>query len=135
MTQKYVNDIAYRVVGCAIEIHKVLGPGLLESVYHECMLEELAYVGLTASSQVRIPLYWRGRLLKSVYIQDIIVEDCIVVELKACDGMPPVYKAQLLSYLKLSGKPKGLLINFHVENIVQHTVHLVSNAFSDLSVT
>ena len=135
LTQKIVNDVAYRVVGCAIEVHKGLGPGLLESVYHECMLEELAHNGIKAASQVRVPLYWRGRLLKGVLVQDIVVEDCVIVELKACEAMPPVYKAQLLSYPRLTGKPKGLLINFHVENIVQHAVHLVSYAFARLRVS
>src|SRR5687768_2811860 len=119
LTQKFVNDVAYKVVGCAIEVHKQLGPGLLESVYHECMIEELLYNGVQMQSQIRVPVYYRGRLLRGVLVLDLLVEDCVVVELKALDGLLPVHKAQLLSYLKLTGKPKGVLINFHVENIVQ----------------
>jgi GxxExxY protein len=132
MTQKKVNDIAYRIVGCAIEVHKHLGPGLLESVYQECMIEELLCSGLHVESQVHVPLYYRERQLKGKLIIDLLVERNLVVELKAVDVILPVYKAQLLSYLKLTCKPKGLLINFHVENIAQHTIHMVSERFAQL---
>ena len=132
LTQKFVNDVAYRVIGCAIEVHKQLGPGLLESVYHECMIEELIHNGIGLRSRVSVPIYYREKLLKGNLILDLLIEDCLIIELKAVDIMLPVHKAQLLSYLKLTGKPKGLLINFHVENIVQHAVHLVTESFAQL---
>ncbi|MEO6833361.1 MAG: GxxExxY protein [Chitinophagaceae bacterium] len=132
LTQKTVNDIAYKIIGCAIEVHKQLGPGLLESVYHECMIEEIGCSGLQTQSQVWIPLYYRDKQLQGKLVLDLLVENCVIVELKAVDGVLPVHKAQLLSYLKLTGKPKGILINFHVENIVQNAVHLVSEVFAML---
>src|SRR5689334_8103226 len=107
MTQKLVNDVAYKVIGCAIEVHRELGPGLLESVYHECMIEELLNTGMALESQSHVPLYYREKLLKGKLVLDIMVERCVIVELKAIDAIAPVHKAQLLSYLRLTGKPKG----------------------------
>jgi GxxExxY protein len=132
MTQKFINDIAYRIVGCAIEVHKILGPGLLESVYQSCLEDELVMSGLKVNSQVYIPIIYKGKDLGGALKLDLLVEDIIIVELKAVDVMIPLYKAQLLSYLRLTGKPKGLLINFHSENIVKSMVPLVTDAFASL---
>ncbi len=132
ITQKYVNDIAYRIVGCAIEVHKALGPGLLESVYEECLLEELKINGLEVSSQQKVPLIYRGKVLKSELRLDILVNDLVVVELKAVEQLIPIYKAQLLSYLKLSQKPKGLLINFNNVLLKEQTIPLVTEEFAKL---
>ncbi|MBI3882955.1 MAG: GxxExxY protein [Sphingobacteriales bacterium] len=133
MTQKYVNDIAYSIVGCAIEVHKHLGPGLLESVYHSCMLEELSRYDFNTQSEVWVPVIYKNKILESKLKLDILVNDLIIIELKAQENLIPLYKAQLLSYLKLTGKPKGLLINFHTENIVKDAVSLVTDRFSMLS--
>lgn len=119
ITRKYVNDIAYKIVGCSIEVHKHLGPGLLESVYQSCLIEELINSGLFVKSQVVIPVNYKGKDLGGILKLDLIVNDLIIVELKAVETLIPLYKAQLLSYLKLTGKPKGLLINFHCENITE----------------
>jgi len=135
MTQKYINEIAYKIVGCAIEVHKYLGPGLLESVYQVCLLDELKMIGLNVTSQVYIPVIYKGKDLGGTLKLDLLVENLIVVELKAVEIMIPLYKAQLLSYLKLTGKPKGLLINFHCENIVESMVPLVTEAFAKLPKT
>lgn len=132
LTQKYVNDIAYQIVGCAIEVHKYLGPGLLESVYHQCFEQELALRNLRYQSQLRIPITYKGKDLGGYLIVDILVEDLIVVELKAVEGINPLYQAQLLSYLKLTEKPKGLLINFNSENITKGLVPLVTDLFNQL---
>ena len=132
LTQKYINQISYKVVGCAIEVHKHLGPGLLESVYETCMMEELSSNGLKVLKQIPVPIKYKGKDLGSNLILDLLVEDLIIVELKAVEIMIPVYKAQLLSYLKLTGKPKGLLINFHSENITQSLIPLVTEEFSKL---
>jgi GxxExxY protein len=132
ITQKYVNQIAYRIVGCAINVHKAFGPGLLESVYEECLIEELKINDLTVSYQQKVPLFYRGKQLKTDLRLDIIVNDLIIVELKAVDIMIPIYKAQLLSYLKLSGKPKGLLINFNSEILKEQIIPLVTEEFSKL---
>lgn len=132
ITQKYINQISYQVIGCAMEVHKQLGPGLLESVYEECMIEELGFKGLAVQAQQKVPLFYRGKALKTELRLDIIVNDLVILELKAVETMIPLYKAQLLSYLKLSNKPKGLLINFHIENIREQLVALVTDEFAKL---
>ncbi|MCK5170289.1 MAG: GxxExxY protein [Bacteroidales bacterium] len=132
ITQKYINDLAYKVVGCAIEVHKHLGPGLLESVYEKCLIQELKEQGLSVKSQVQVPIYYKDTLLENDLKLDILVNDLIIIELKAVEIMIPVFKAQLLSYLKLTGKPKGLLINFHTENITNQLVPLVTEEFAKL---
>jgi GxxExxY protein len=131
-TQKQINDLAFKIVGCAIEVHKQLGPGLLESVYETCLVEELASIGLTVEQQVYLPITYKGKDLGGRLKIDLLVDDLIIVELKAVEVMLPVYKAQLLSYLKLSGRPKGLLINFFCENITQQLVPLVTETFASL---
>jgi GxxExxY protein len=132
ITQNYINSIAYKIVGCAIEVHKNLGPGLLESVYQTCLIEELSDTGLIIQSQVYVPIHYKGKDLGGILKLDLLVNNLIIVELKAVDVMIPLYQAQLLSYLKLTSKPKGLLINFHCENIVEQLIPLVTTEFSKL---
>ncbi|KAF0198925.1 MAG: hypothetical protein FD166_916 [Bacteroidetes bacterium] len=132
VTQKYINDIAYRVVGCAIEVHKNLGPGLLESVYQPCLVAELEDAGLDVQTQLYVPVKYKNKDFGGILKLDLLVNDLIIIELKAVDLMIPLFKAQLLSYLKLAGKPKGLLINFHCENITDQVVPLVTEEFSRL---
>lgn len=133
MTQKELTELAYRIVGCAIEVHKQLGPGLLESIYEECFIEELTNNGFDVVSQEKIPLVYKGKILKSDLKLDILVNNCIIVELKAVDEIHPIFKAQLLSNLKLTGMPKGLLINFNCENITSKgLVSLVTDKFASL---
>lgn len=132
ITQKYINDIAYKIVGCAIEVHKHLGPELLESVYETCLIDEITSSGLHIKAQVYIPINYKGKNLGGTLKLDLLVNDLIIVELKAVDTMIPLFKAQLLSYLKLTGKPKGLLINFHSENITEQLVPLVTEEFAKL---
>ena len=132
MTQKHVNGIAYTIIGCAIEVHKHLGPGLLESVYQICMIDELKSQRLDVQSQVYLPIHYKDRNLGGVLKLDLLVNNLLIVELKAVDAMIPVYKAQLLSYLKLSNKPKGILINFNTENITENADHLVTEEFAKL---
>lgn len=133
VTQKYVNEIAYEIVGCAIEVHKHLGPGLLESIYEDCFIEELKSNGFEVKSQVPVPVLYKGKNIGKVLKLDIVVDDLIVVELKAVDVLLPIFKAQLLSYLKLTNKPKGLLINFNCENITRDgLIPLVTDRFAKL---
>lgn len=132
LTQKYISDIAYNIVGCAIEVHKHLGTGLLESVYETCMIEELRAAGLKAQSQLYVPIIYKGKELGTNLKLDLLVEELIIVENKAVEAMIPLYSAQLLSYLKLAKKPKGLLIDFNCENITKHLVSLVTEEFAKL---
>ena len=132
ITKEIVNQISYRVVGCAIEVHKHLGPGLLESVYETCLVEELTSSGLQVAKHIQVPVLYKGKNLGTSLVLDLLVNELVVVELKAVEIIIPVYKAQLLSYLKLTGKPKGLLINFNCENITESLVPLVTEEFSKL---
>jgi GxxExxY protein len=132
ITQKYINEISYKIIGCAIEFHKQLGQGLLESVYESCFIEELKSTGLSISSQIYVPLIYKGKDLGGQLKIDLLVEDLIIVENKAVEIMIPLYQAQLLSYLRLTRKPKGLLINFNSVNIKEQLVSLVTEEFAKL---
>ena len=112
-TQK-LNRITERIIGCAIEVHRGLGPGLLESAYEECLCYELAQAGMRFERQVKLRVAYKDVKLECGYRMDLVVEDTVVVEIKAAERIIPVHEAQLLSYLKLAGKPLGLLLNFHV---------------------
>lgn len=131
ITQKYINEISYRIIGCAIEVHKQLGPGLLESIYHICLKDEISRDGLIVESQIAVPVHYKGRDLSEPLRLDLLVEDLIILELKVAETLHPVYTAQLLSYLKLANKPKGLLINFHTDNISKNIISLVTEVFRD----
>lgn len=106
------DPLTERIIGCAIEVHRVLGPGLLEATYGQALCVELAHADLAYRSQVPVPLVYKGHALGEYRI-DLIVEDAVVVELKSVEGHDPVFDAQVLTYLRLSGKRVGLLINFH----------------------
>ncbi len=122
ITQKLLNSLSYKIIGCAIEVHNQLGPGLLESVYESCFIEEMRSAGLHVQSQVYVPVHYKGKDLGGSLKLDLLVNDLIIIEEKAAEEMIPLYKAQLLSYLKLTGKPKGLLINFNSVNVKFHKV-------------
>jgi len=132
ITQAYINEISYKIIGCAIEVHKHLGPGLLESVYEACFIDEMRNSGLEVRSQIYIPVQYKGRDLGGNLKLDLLVNDLVIVEEKAVEVMIPLYKAQLLSYLRLSGTPKGLLINFNSENIKEQLISLVTEEFAKL---
>jgi GxxExxY protein len=117
ITKKHLDNLTYKIIGCAIEVHKELGPGLLESVYQKCFLQELKLQRLGYQSQLVIPINYKAEELDCSLRLDVLVEGLIVVELKAVDYMIPIYDAQLLTYMKLLEKPKGILINFNCTNI------------------
>lgn len=106
------------IIGAAIEVHKELGPGLLESVYEACLIKELNDRGLKVESQVNLPLLYKGKKLYKDFRIDLLVEDKVIVELKAISEIQPLHEVQLVTYLKLSGKRLGLLINFNVPTLV-----------------
>ena len=110
-----LNQLTENIIGTAIDVHRELGPGLLESAYEACLAYELAQRGLSVERQKGLPLAYKGVKLDCGYRIDLLVEGRVVIELKAVETLEPIYKAQLLSYLKLSGCKVGLLINFHVE--------------------
>ncbi|HLE55785.1 MAG TPA: GxxExxY protein [Rhodothermia bacterium] len=108
------DDITREIIGSAIRVHAALGPGLLESAYRVCLHQELLLQGLAVAVEVPIPVVYRGRQIDVGYRIDLLVEDRVLVELKALAKTMPVHEAQLLSYLRLGGYPVGLLFNFHV---------------------
>uniref|UniRef100_A0A832A851 GxxExxY protein n=1 Tax=Desulfacinum infernum TaxID=35837 RepID=A0A832A851_9BACT len=107
------NEITSQIIGAAIEVHRHLGPGLLESTYEECLAHELSLRGVAFRRQHPLPLTYKGKILDCGYRLDFLVEDRVIVELKACEQIEPIHKAQVLTYLKLTGCPVGLLINFN----------------------
>ena len=108
------NQLTGSIIGAAIEVHRVLGPGLLESIYEECLCIELESKNISFQRQHGLLLEYKGKRLDSGYRLDLVVEDQVVVELKSCESILPVHKAQLLTYLKITKKQVGLLINFNV---------------------
>lgn len=133
ISRKYLNELTYAVIGCAIEVHKHIGPGLLESVYEKCFLRELALKGLLYKNQVWVPLQYKGLKLDAELRLDVLVEDILCVELKAQDGLLPIHNAVLFSYMQMLQKPKGNLINFHCINIFKEGQKtLVNDLFGSL---
>ncbi len=117
ISKKYLDELTYKVIGAAIEVHKELGPGLLESVYQRCFFEELRMRNVYFKSQLIIPIKYKQLELDAELRCDFFVDDCLVVEIKAVDAMIPVYDAQVMTYMKLLKVPKGILINFNVYNL------------------
>ena len=112
-----LDDISGEIIGAAMKVHTELGPGLLESAYEACLAHELRKRGMKVLKQVDMPVHYDGVDIEVGYRLDLLVEDSVIVELKACKQIAPIHHAQLLSYLKISGKPLGLLINFNVEHL------------------
>lgn len=109
-----INEITRRIIGCAIEVHKTLGPGLLESAYEECLVYELQKAGLQVLRQKPVPIIYKEIHLEQGYRIDLLVESVVVVELKSVEILNPVHEAQILTYMKFAEKKIGLLINFNV---------------------
>ncbi len=122
-----INSITESIISAAIAVHRELGPGLLESAYESCLVYELLQQGLTVERQKALPVTYRGVKIDCGYRIDLLVEDAVIVELKAVESIEPIHEAQLLSYLKLSGYQIGLLINFNVRMLKQGIKRLVNN--------
>jgi GxxExxY protein len=103
------------IIGAAIEVHRNLGPGLLESTYEECLIYELNKLGLSTQRQLELPIIYKGKALESKYRLDILVDNQIIIELKSCKRLEPIHEAQILTYLKMANLSLGLLINFNVQ--------------------
>ncbi len=123
-----INSITETTIGCGIAVHRALGPGLLESAYEECLCYELSLSGLAFQRQVQLPISYKGVKLDCGYRLDIVVEDLVVVELKAVERISPIHEAQILSYLKLFDKRVGLLMNFNVA-VLKNGIKRIANSF------
>jgi GxxExxY protein len=117
LTKTYLKDLVYHVNGAAIEVHKNLGPGLLESIYHKCLEKELSIKDFKFKTELIIPINYKGLEIDANLRCDLFIENCLLVELKSVDKILPIHEAQLLTYMKLLKIPMGLMINFNVTNI------------------
>jgi GxxExxY protein len=117
MTKKYLDELTYQIIGAAIEVHKALGPCLLDSIYHKCLKQEFLLRKLSFQSEILVPVSYKGISVDTELRCDLLVENAIAVELKSAEEIIPIYEAQLLTYMKLLEKPKGILINFNCVNL------------------
>ena len=127
-----INDITSEVLGAAVEVHRRVGPGLLESSYQECLAAELEKRDIQFQREVQIPLVYDGRQLETGYRLDFLVEDQVVVEVKAVQKLEPVFVAQTLTYMRVGGYPVGLLINFNVPYLGDGAIRRLVNRYEGL---
>ncbi|MBE5319730.1 GxxExxY protein [Pedobacter sp. MR2016-19] len=132
MTKKEVTQLSYEITGFAIKIHKILGPGLLESIYERCLKYELEKNGYTVAQQFVLSVVYDELEMDLDLRPDLFVNNCVVIEIKAISNILPVHHAQLQTYMKLLNAPQGLLINFFTENITKSIVPIVNEYFSIL---
>ncbi len=116
-SKKHLDDLSYEVIGAAIEVHKVLGPGLLESAYHQCLSHELSLRRISFKTEVIIPIEYKDFEFETSLRCNLFIEDILVAELKAIESVLPIHEAQILTYMKLLKAPKGIILNFNVLNI------------------
>jgi len=132
-TKNEINKLCYEILRCAIEVHRILGPGLLESIYEKCMIFELESRGFEVRSQIEVPLLYKGHNLETLLKLDLLVEEIVIVELKSAEAFIPINSAQIISHLNLMAKPKGILINFNTTNIMKEGQKtFVTQRFADL---
>lgn len=133
-SRKDIDQLTYKVIGAAIEVHKALGPGLLESVYHACLKEELFSKNIRFASEIIFPLKYKSCIIDTELRLDLLVDNILAIELKAIETILPVHEAQLLTYMKLLSLPKGILINFNCVNIFKEGQKTyVNNLYRQLS--
>ncbi|WP_312767387.1 GxxExxY protein [Epilithonimonas sp.] len=132
MTKAEVTQLSYDIVGCAIKVHKELGPGLLESVYELCLAYELKEKGYLVNQQVTTKINYGKIEIETPLKIDLLVNEAIIVEIKTVEKLLPVHQAQLMTYMKILKKPQGLLINFYTDNITKSMIPVVNEYFSKL---
>ncbi|WP_213190076.1 GxxExxY protein [Cloacibacterium caeni] len=132
MTKKKVTQLSYEIIGLAIKVHKELGAGLLESIYEDCLKYELEKNGYDVKQQLTFPIIYDNKIMETKLVVDLLVNDTVVVELKAIEETLPIHEAQLLTYMKVLKKPQGLLINFFSKNITKSMKPFVNEYFNML---
>lgn len=132
ITKKEVTQLSYEITGLAIKVHKTLGPGLLESIYEECLKIELIKNGYDVKQQLYTTINYEGVTIETKLIVDLLVNDLIILELKAVEEILPIHEAQLLTYMKVLKKPQGLLINFFTNNITKSLKPFINEYFKEL---
>ena len=133
ITQKYINELTYKITGACIEVHKIVGPGLLENVYHQCLIKEFSLLNLKFQSEMEIALDYKGDLVSCKVKCDFLIENLIILELKSVADIHNVHRAQTMNYMNLLKVPKGILVNFKVNNLY-HEGHetFVNRYFNNL---
>lgn len=132
LTKKTVTQLSYEITGFAIKVHKSIGPGLLENVYEKCLKYELENNGYIVSQQMSVPIIYDDLQLDANFRLDLLVNETVIVEIKAHESVLPIHEAQLITYMKLLQKPQGLLINFFTNNISKSMKPFVNEYFSVL---
>lgn len=131
-TQKEINDLTYEIIGACISVHRILGPGLYEDIYEECMYRELTGRKLRVVRQQEVPFIYNGKKMDSDFKLDLLVEDTAIIEIKAAEIMLPEFDAEILTYMKLLQKPKGIIANFFCVNMKSNCKHFTNEYFKML---
>jgi GxxExxY protein len=131
MSKKMITNLSYKIMGLAIEVHKELGPGLLECIYEKCLFYELQKNGFNVINQLSIPIKYKEIELDSNFRLDLLVNDLIIIEIKSVSQLLPIHQAQLLTYMKLLKKPQGLLLNFDSTNLSKESIPLINDYFNE----
>lgn len=132
MTKTQITQLSYDIIGCAIKVHKELGPGLLESVYEMCLAYELKEKGFIVNQQISTKINYGKIEIETPLKIDLLVNDTVIIEIKTVESLLPVHQAQLMTYMKILKKPQGLLINFYTDNISKSMIPLVNEYFTKL---
>jgi GxxExxY protein len=129
ITKAYLNELTYQINAACIEVHKILGPGLMESVYHKCLEQEFLLRGIKAVSEQKISLHYKGIDVDTDFRCDFLIEGIIILEIKSVEKLLPIHQSQLLTYMSLIQKPKGILVNFNVTNLMQEGQQTLVNQY------
>lgn len=132
MTKRQITQLSYEITGLAIKVHRTLGAGLLESIYEKCLVHELTKNGYDVVQQIKVPINYEEITIDADLRVDLLVNNCVIVELKAIEQLLPIHEAQLLTYMKILKKPQGLLINFFTDNITKSLKPFVNEYFRTL---
>lgn len=132
ITQSYITDLTYKINGACIEVHKIMGAGLLESVYHKCVEEEFKLRNINYKSELRIPVFYKEKEINCDFFCDFLIEDQIVLEIKSVSSFNEIHRAQVLNYINLLHKPKGILVNFNVKNLYHQGQETFVNKYYEM---
>lgn len=132
MTKRQITQLSYEITGLAIKVHRTLGAGLLESIYEKCLVHELTKNGYDVVQQIKVPINYEEITIDADLRVDLLVNDCVIVELKAIEQLLPIHEAHLLTYMKILKKPQGLLINFFTDNVTKSLKPFVNEYFRTL---
>ncbi|WP_346986297.1 GxxExxY protein [Chryseobacterium sp. POE27] len=133
LTKKYINELTYKIIGACIEVHKIVGPGLYEDIYHKCLEKELDLLKIKYQSELEIPLFYKDLNINCKVKCDFLIENAIVLEIKSVEQLHKIHKAQTMNYMNLLKAPKSILINFNVYNLYNEgTETFVGKSFEKL---